>query len=126
MELATTVSVRNTSPSHPIVIEWVRYHDSRGRRIRDFVATPSALPPLSAVEFVIDRADTSGGPGANVLVHWNATADVDEPVIEAVMVGQTGASGISFTSPGRTLKPYRVPAHQRDERPLERAVTLAW
>ena len=103
VELAATVSVRNTSPFHPIVIEWVRYHDSRGRRIRDFIDTPSALPPLSAVEFVIERADTSGGPGANVLVHWNATAEVDEPVIEAVMVGQTGTSGISFTSTGRTL-----------------------
>lgn len=103
VELAATVSIRNVSQSEPIVIEWVRYYDSAGRRIRDFVDTPSALAPLGSVEFVIERADTAGGPGANVLVHWNGTDGIDPPVIEAVMVGQSGNAGISFTSAGRTL-----------------------
>src|SRR3954464_1563326 len=37
IELAATVSVRNVSAVHPIVIEWVRYYDSAGKRIRDYV-----------------------------------------------------------------------------------------
>ncbi len=104
IELAATLSVRNVSTTHPIVIEWVRYYDSTGRLVRDYIDTPSSLPPLSSVEFVIQRADTTGGPGANFLVHWKGPPHVDEPVVEAVMLGQSGNAGISFTSQGRTLK----------------------
>jgi hypothetical protein len=102
--LAATVSVRNVSAIHPIVIEWVRYYDSTGKRIRDYVEKPSALPPLGSVEFVIQRSDAAGGPGANFLIRWKGPANVDEPFVEAVMVGQSGNVGISFTSPGRAVK----------------------
>jgi hypothetical protein len=104
VELAATVSVRNVSAEHPIVLEWVRYHDSTGKRVRDYLEKPSALPPLGSVEFVIQRSDTSGGPGASFLIHWNGPTAVDEPLIEAVMLGQSGNAGISFTSAGRVQK----------------------
>ena len=104
VELAATVSVRNVSASHPIVIEWVRYYDSAGKLVRDYVDKPSALPPLGSVEFVIQRSDTAGGPGANFLIRWKGPPNVDEPVIEAVMLGQSGNAGISFTSAGRVVK----------------------
>lgn len=107
VELAATVSVRNVSGAHPIVIEWVRYYDSTGKRVRDYLEKPAALPPLGSVEFVIQRSDTVGGPGANFLIHWNGPADVDAPLIEAVMVGQSGNAGISFTSAGRVVKSER-------------------
>lgn len=104
VELAATVSVRNVSAVHPIVIEWVRYYDSTGKRVRDYLDTPSSLPPLGSVEFVIQRSDTTGGPGANFLIRWKGPAAVDEPLIEAVMLGQSGNAGISFTSGGRVVK----------------------
>ncbi len=104
VELAVTVSVRNVSVEHPIVIEWVRYFDSTGKRVRDYLEKPSALPALGSVEFVVQRSDTTGGPGANFLIHWNGPAGVEEPIIEAVMLGQAGNAGISFTSPGRVVK----------------------
>ena len=104
VELAATVSVRNVSQAHPIVIEWVRYYDSAGKRVRDYLEKPSALPPLGSVEFVIQRADVAGGPGANFLIHWSGPSGVDEPIIEAVMLGQSGSAGISFTSVGRVVK----------------------
>src|SRR5688572_22717354 len=104
VQLSATLSVRNVSPAQPIVIEWVRYYDSAGKLVRNHLDKPSALPPLSSVEFVIQRADTSGGPGANFLVHWKGPANVDEPVIEAVMLGQSGNATVSFTSQGRALK----------------------
>jgi hypothetical protein len=104
VELAATVSVRNVSTAHSIVIDWLRYYDSTGKRVRDYLEKPSALPPLGSVEFVIQRSDSAGGPGANFLIHWNGPAGVDEPLIEAVMLGQTGGAGISFTSPGRAVK----------------------
>jgi hypothetical protein len=104
VELAATVSVRNVSASHPIVIDWVRYYDSVGKLVRGYVDKPSALPPLGSVEFVIQRSDTAGGPGANFLIRWKGPPNVDEPMIEAVMLGQSGNAGISFTSTGRAVK----------------------
>ena len=65
---------------------------------------PAELPPLGAVEFVIQRADVQGGPGANFLIHWKGQPEADEPLIEAIMLGQSGNAGISFTSVGRAVK----------------------
>ena len=104
VELSTTVSVRNVSSKHRIVVESVRFFDSGGRHVRDHLATPSELPALATVEFVVLRTDVTGGPGANFLIRWAGPADVDEPLIEAVMVGQVSNAGISFTSPGRVVK----------------------
>jgi hypothetical protein len=104
VELSATVSVRNTSSVHPITLQWVRYYDSSGTKVRDYLDKPSALPPLGSVEFVIQRADTAGGPGANFLIRWNGPANVDEPLIESVMFGETGNTGISFTSRGQVVK----------------------
>jgi hypothetical protein len=104
VELSATVSVRNVSQTQPIVIEWARYYDSAGKLIRNYVDQPAALPALSSVEFVVQRADVAGGPGANFLVRWKGPSGVDAPIIEAVMLGQSGNAGISFTSAGRVLK----------------------
>jgi len=105
VDLAATVSVRNVSSVHPITLDWVRYYDSVGKPVREYLDKPSTLPPMGSVEFVIQRSDIAGGPGANFLIHWQAPAVVDEPLIEAVMVGQSGNTGISFVSRGRALKP---------------------
>lgn len=103
VDLGATLSVRNVSAVHPITLDWVRYYDSVGKQVRDYLDKASTLPPMGSVEFVIQRSDTVGGPGANFLVHWHAAATVDEPLIEAIMVGQAGNAGVSFSSRGRTL-----------------------
>jgi len=105
VDLTATVSVRNLSPTTPIVLEAVRYHDSTGRRLRDYVEQPGMLAPLASVEFVVDRIDRAGGPGASFLVEWAGPAEVDAPLVEAVMLGTVGTTGISFTSRGVTLGP---------------------
>jgi Protein of unknown function (DUF3124) len=104
VELAATVSVRNVSAVHAITLDWVRYYDSVGKHVRDYLDKPSTLPPMGSVEFVVQRSDSSGGPGANCLVRWHAAAATDEPLVEAIMVGQSGNAGISFNSRGRTLR----------------------
>jgi len=103
IELAATVSIRNVSAQHPVILNFVRYYDSGGKLVREYLKEPAELGPLATVEFVVQRADTSGGPGANFLVQWIGQADVDEPLIEAVMVGHNGNAGISFTSAGRVI-----------------------
>jgi hypothetical protein len=103
-ELIATVSVRNTSRTDAIVLVSARYYDSAGKELRQYVSRPSQLGPLASVEFVVPGTDTLGGPGANFLIEWAGAPGVDEPVIEAVMLGQAGNAGYSFTSAGRTLK----------------------
>jgi hypothetical protein len=103
VDLAATLSVRNVSAAHEITLEWVRYYDSVGKHVRDYLDKPSTLPSMGSVEFVVQRSDTTGGPGANFLIRWHATVAVDEPLVEAIMLGQSGDAGISFSSRGRTL-----------------------
>ena len=103
VELAATLSVRNVSDKHPLTLDVVSYYDSNGKQVRDYIDKPSTLPPMGSVEFVIQRSDKVGGPGANFLIRWHADAAIDEPLAEAVMLGQSGDAGISFTSRGRAL-----------------------
>jgi hypothetical protein len=109
MDLAATVSVRNVSVRQRIVLDHVRYYDSEGKLVREYLNTPSELGPLASVEFVVQQFDQAGGPGANFLVRWTGPADVDEPIIEAVMIGNGGNFGYSFISPGRTIKNEPLP-----------------
>jgi len=112
-ELAITLSIRNVNLKQPIVIHSAKYYGSEGEEIRELVPRLSELGPLATADFVIQRRDFLGGPGANFLVEWSSAVDVDEPVIEAVMVGQHGNAGISFTTMGRVLQknsPGSVPA----------------
>jgi uncharacterized protein DUF3124 len=103
VDLGATVSVRNVSAEYPITLDWVRYYDSVGKQVRAYLDKASTLPPMGSVEFVIQRSDAAGGPGANFLIQWHAAVVVDEPLIEAIMLGQSGNAGISFNSRGRTL-----------------------
>ena len=88
VDLAATVSIRNVSSRYPVVIESVRYYDSNGKQIREYIEKPGELGPFASVEFVVQRDDKSGGPGANFLIRWAAASEADEPLIEAIMVGQ--------------------------------------
>ena len=103
VQLTATLSVRNVSARFPVVIESVRYYDSHGRVVRDHLPKPAELAALASVEFVVKEADTAGGPGANFLVKWSGPSGVDEPLIEAVMLGRSANAGISFTSAGRVI-----------------------
>lgn len=104
VDLAATVGIRNVSKRRPLVVRSVRYYDSAGKLLRDYVDVPSELAPLATVEFVIQQNDRAGGPGANFVIEWAGPQEMNEPIIEAVMVGQSGNAGISFTSSGRVLK----------------------
>jgi hypothetical protein len=103
VQLTSTLSIRNVSPRFPIVIESVRYYDSQGHAVREHLKTSAQLAALASVEFVVNEADTTGGPGANFLVRWSGAPGIDEPLIEAVMLGRSAQAGISFTSVGRVL-----------------------
>lgn len=104
INLAVTLSLRNTDFINPIIITSVQYYDSNGKLVKQYVDQPIQLSAMASTDFVVRRTDTSGGVGANFIVEWVAEKEVSEPVIEAVMIGAESTQGISFVSSGRVIK----------------------
>ena len=101
--LEATLSVRNTDQTRPISVTSVRYYDTKGTMLEDFLKTPLQLAPLESAELLVEKKDKRGGAGANFIVEWSASQKVNEPIIEAVMVGIHGSGNISFVTHGRAI-----------------------
>lgn len=105
--LSATLSIRNTDLSNPIIITSVRYYNTEGKLIKQYLERPVELGSLASTDFVVERTDVSGGLGANFIVDWVAETEVSEPVVEAVMISAVSSQGISFVSPGRVIKNHK-------------------
>lgn len=102
-ELAVTLAIHNTDLDAPIIIQSVRYYDTDGNVVRDYINEPVEVSPLATTGFLVEDSDQSGGWGANFIVEWVAEEPVYEPIIEAIMVSTRGTQGISMISPGRVI-----------------------
>lgn len=102
--LATLLSIRNTDMWNQISIMAADYYDSRGRLVRKYIQKPISLAPLESTDIFIPEEDTTGGTGANFIVKWNSSKEVNAPIIESVMIGMKSGQGISFVSPGREIR----------------------
>jgi hypothetical protein len=103
MNLATTLSIRNTSPETPIILSTIDYYDSNGDPVRAYLDTARTLGPLASTYVVVETDDIRGGVGANFLVRWHASRAVSPPVVETVMITTESTQGISFRSTARVL-----------------------
>jgi hypothetical protein len=103
LDLSVTLSIHNISESDPLVVERIDYYDTSGALVQRYITQPIALKPFGTVEVFIATDDIRGGTGANFIVGWAAPAPT-EPMVETVMIGTSGTSGYSFTSPGRAIK----------------------
>ena len=103
LDLATTLTIHNTSEERPLILLRVDYFGTAGNLLHRYLASPIAVRPLGSVETFVPAEDTRGGTGANFVVEWAAEGQITEPLIEAVMVGTLGAQGFSFTSRGKTM-----------------------
>ena len=102
-DLAVTLAIHNTDAENPISITSVRYYDTDGNLVTEYVEEAITLNPWATTGVVIERTDESGGVGANFIVDWESGTSVSEPVIEAVMVSASGTQGLGFTGPGRVI-----------------------
>jgi len=102
-ELVVTLAVHNTELDAPIIIQSVRYYDTDGQLVRDYVPEPIEVSPLATTGFLVEAQDTIGGWGSNFIVEWVAEEPVSEPIVEAVMVSRSGTHGISLISLGRVI-----------------------
>ena len=104
LQLAATLSVRNTDPQHTIIITSVKYYNSDGYLVREHLDSPLQLAPLASTDFIVNQNDQTGGSGANFFVEWVAETEVYEPIVEALMVSTSSQQGISFISQGRVIE----------------------
>ena len=103
LDLASTLTVRNTSLTDTITVSRVDYHDSQGELVRRYLSSARDLPPLASTYFVVREDDLRGGVGANFIVTWTAADPVDPPFVEAVHITTKAALGVSFTSDAQVL-----------------------
>lgn len=104
IDLAATVSVRNTDLKNRIILKKVDYYGTDGKLLKNYLTEPVELMPMAAADFVVPRTDVSGGTGANFVVDWVSDKDVSAPLAEAVMVSTGSSQSISFVSRGQVIK----------------------
>ncbi len=104
LDLAVTLSIRNTDPAHSITVVSAEYFNSDGKRIRGYLEGELKLGAMSSTRYVVQESDQSGGSGANFIVRWKSDVKVTEPIIETIMISTRTQQGISFTSRGQAIK----------------------
>lgn len=102
--LATTLSIRNTDPAAAITITSADYYDTKGKMVRRYVTRPLPLAPLESTDIYIPEDDAAGVAGANFIVRWQATREVNPPIVESIMIGMKSGQGISFVSSGKEIR----------------------
>ena len=101
LQLATMLNIHNTDSKNSVTILKVDYYDSSGKFIESYVKKAVVLKPFAHTFFYLKEYDTRGGPGANFIVKWHAAKKVNQPIVEALMLGTR--AGVSITSPGRII-----------------------
>lgn len=100
LELAETLSFRNTDLNGTIYLRSVNYHGSDGKLIKSYLANPVALGPLATADFVVPRLSIEAGAGANFVIDWVSKEQVTDPIAESVMVSTGSSRNLSFVSRG--------------------------
>ena len=103
-ELGATLSIRNTDPKHPITLVSVKFYDTEGKLLKEYLGEPIRLNALVSTRYVLKEGESGGGSGANFLVTWKSEKMVNPPIIEAIMIGTRSGQGISFVSQGQVIK----------------------
>jgi hypothetical protein len=100
LNLTTTLMVRNTDPRESIEVLSIRYYDSQGRMVKEFLTQPMRLAPLASTHVIVGEADESGGPGPSFLVKWSGKTLVNLPLVEGIMITTKSGLGLSFLTHG--------------------------
>ncbi len=102
--LAAILSIRNTDMANPVTVLSADYFDTKGKLLKRYYQQPVTLAPLETTYIYIPEDDVAGGVGANFIVRWKTSQEINMPIIECVMIGTKSGQGISFVSPGQIIK----------------------
>ena len=103
-DLAAILSIRNTDIDQPVTLVAVKYYDTEGKLLKEYLDEPLELNALASARYIIKENDKAGGSGANFIVKWKSNKKVTPPIIEAVMIGTHSGQGISFVSRGQVIE----------------------
>jgi len=104
VNLASTLSIRNTDLKHSLKVSSVDYYSSTGQLLKRMLPKALILAPLASTSIFIKEKDISGGFGTTFLVRWSADKEISLPIIECVNIGAYSGLGISFVTPGREIR----------------------
>lgn len=102
--LGITLSIRNTDATQNLFIEKISYFDTYGKLVDSYIEKPHILHPMASIDFVVDLRDMRGGSGANFIVKWAGEEDITMPIIQAVMVNNSGNRSFGFVTNGHFVK----------------------
>ena len=102
--LVATLSIRNTSLADNLYVTSIDYFNTKGDLVRNFIENDIVLKPMETIDYVIERDDDTGGSGANFIVTLAANSKHINPIVQAVMIGNSGNRGISFITEGVSIK----------------------
>jgi hypothetical protein len=100
LDLSVTLSIRNTSPKQVMTVKRIEFFDTSGRMVQSYLTTPVGLRPYGTVNLFLPVLDRRGGSGGNFVVEWGGDADMPDPIVEAIMLGEFGGRSHSFVSRG--------------------------
>ena len=103
-DLAAILSIRNTDINQSINIVSVKYYDTEGKLLKEYLDKPLELKALASTRYIIMENDKAGGSGAKFIVRWKSDKKINPPIIEAVMIGTQSGQGISFVSRGQVIE----------------------
>ncbi|MBZ0185975.1 MAG: DUF3124 domain-containing protein [Candidatus Obscuribacterales bacterium] len=103
LNLAETVSIRNTDLKESIILTSVRHYRTDGSLINEHIEKPLLLKSLATADFVVPENDVSGGTGANFIIEWVSKVKVSEPITESIMIFAGTSHSVSFLSRGVVL-----------------------
>ena len=102
INLTAILSIRNTSYTDSFYVTDVIYYGSQGEVLKRYIDSSLLVKPMTSIEFVVERAESKGGAGANFVVKWGSFTMGSEPLIQTVM--NEISRGISFVTDGVEMK----------------------
>lgn len=117
VDLAVTLSVRNTDAKNAIIVTSVNYYGTDGKLLKEYLNDEILLEPMATADFVVARTDSTGGAGANFVVNWVAEHQVSEPIAEAVMISAGSGRELSFVSRGVPIEAAEMATPKSAQKP---------
>ena len=102
--MGVTISIRNTDFKENLLVESISYYNTEGDLIETYISKPHLLTPMASVDFVVDLNDMRGGSGANFIIKWAGKENLSTPIIQAVMVNNSGNRAFAFITNGQSIK----------------------
>ncbi|MCB9470012.1 MAG: DUF3124 domain-containing protein [Candidatus Obscuribacterales bacterium] len=115
IDLAETVSIRNTDFGNPIILTSVKHYRTDGKLVKEYIRAPLKIDPMATADFVVPRNDSSGGSGANFIIEWVSRQKVNRPIAEAIMIFAASSHSISFLSRGEVIESTESPLVTAEE-----------